>query len=449
MRSTFLISLGVLTLLSLAMWRSQPPASQSGKQPLVWTSDDNPLRKDQVALFNRLNPDLDLQLDPVNIQIEKVIVQSIAGVGPDLLDCRDANQLQAFVQAGIAWDITDELLRRGIDVKAQTWPVMQPIAIFEDRVYGVPTNCAVNAVWVNRDLVESEGIALPKGPMTWEQLIPIAQKLTKRDASGQPIQFGFLFDWWNYDHFLLSFGAHRFTEDGTRCILDSPEAERAIQLMSDLIYKYKVAPSPVEEAGMASQGGFGSGTINFFGAKRGALALGGRWWLANLRTFKGLQLGAMESPYGTVRASSAAGRVTLINKNSPRREQALKFLEYMASPAYNNLINHQADGIAAFRKYCDTPEFLHDPAYPNEADNAVWRDATAFAGSLETSPFVNGALANKIIFDQMDLVRINAKSAKAALHDAAKEINAEIRKAVARKPELRERYLKVTGGRMP
>ncbi|MBS1704556.1 MAG: extracellular solute-binding protein [Armatimonadetes bacterium] len=440
MRGAFLISVLVLCIASVAMWKSQPNEAADGRTRLVWTSDDNPLRKEQVELFNQTNRDCQLVLDPVNSQIEKVIVQSIAGVGPDLLDCRDTNQLQAFVKAGIAWDVTEELPKLGIDIKKDTWPVMQPMGVFENRVYGVPTNCAPNAVWVNEELVARCGVTIPRTPLKWNDLIRLAQKLTIRDSNGQPIQYGFLFDWWNFSHFLLTYGAQFFNEDGTKCIVDSPEAIEAVQLMHDLIYKYKVAPSPVEEAGLASQGGWGSGTINYFGAKRGALALGGRWWLANLRKFTGLKLGVIQSPFGTVQTSSAAGRVTLINKNSPHRQEALKFLAFLASKPYNTLINSQADGIAAFKEYCVGADFQFDPKHPDELDNDVWKDAADRSSYQRTSPFINGGLANQILSTQLDLVRIDAKSAQAALHDAATEINFEIKQSIRKKPKLREEY---------
>ena len=82
-----------LVLLSMAAWRMQPEALAKGKTPLVWVSDDNPARRDQIALFNRLYPRYQLRLDPGNSGMEKVIVQSLGGVGPDLFDCYDGFQL--------------------------------------------------------------------------------------------------------------------------------------------------------------------------------------------------------------------------------------------------------------------------------------------------------------------------------------------------------------------
>lgn len=436
MKILFATLIGLLAVFSAFMvaWK---PGARSEKPQLVWTSDDNPLRKEQVELFERMNPDLELSLDPVNQGMEKVIVQSLGGVGPDLFDCRDANQLSAYVNSGIALDVTDELARMGIDLQKQVWPSMLSYCRLDGRDYGVPTNVGANAIWVNARIFREEGIAIPRGPWKWPEFVVLAQKLTKRDASGRVVRYGFLCDWYMWPHFLLGYGAQIFSEDGTRCELGRPEAAQAIQVMRDLICKYKVTPSPVEEASLASAGGWGPGSINLFGAGRGAMALGGRWWLANLRRMDGLELRVVESPYGLVRSFGAVGRATLVNGRSPRRREAMRFLAYLASAEYNHLINDQADGICAFTKYAQGPAFEVNSDFPGERDNLVWREVTAHSASMRTSPFINGQEASRLIERQLDLVRIGAKEPGPALREAARQVDQRIAENIAADPHLR------------
>ena len=42
-------------------------------------------------------------------------------------------------------DVTDELKTMGIDVQKDIWTAGQRCCVFEGRVYGFPTNAAVNA----------------------------------------------------------------------------------------------------------------------------------------------------------------------------------------------------------------------------------------------------------------------------------------------------------------
>ncbi|HUT34599.1 MAG TPA: extracellular solute-binding protein [Planctomycetota bacterium] len=564
MKYIFAIAFAVLVLLSGVAWLIQPRLTEEGKTPLVWVSDDNPARREQIELFNllirpcdvpdwaalcqklyggavapkpcpsrqlwgllppdaraiirdaaqgrpldaerqrqalqvlndvlarrdfywepdfpgvTLEPDevktlmdegedpselevrainvrllehsypglvarkLHLRLDPSNVGMQKVIVQCIGGVGPDLFDCYDGFQLSAYVRSGIAMDATDALAAAGINVAKDCWAAAHPNCIYEGRTYGFPTNASVNAIWINKEIFDRHGIAYPKGPWTWDEFIPLAQRLTVKGASGRMEHFGLMMDWWNWRHFCLQWGGRVYTEDGTRCVLDSPGNIAAIQLMQDLVYKHHVAPSPVEEAAIATAGGWGSGTISFFGGGKAAMALGGRWWLCTLRKYEGLRLGAVECPHGPLRTFRGYGRATLVNKNSPRREQALAFLRYMAAKEYNELINHQADALAPVIRHCYTDLYLHDPKFPNEDSNAVWRDIMQYGTPDEVSPFVNGNVAGRIIGKQLDLVKNGAKPAADAMRTAARQINEEIQKMLDRDPELRQRYEELT-----
>lgn len=426
--------------LSLVAWRYQPAPAPSGEIPLTLISDNNPLRQGQVALFNQLHPGLDLMVDPSGGDLQKVIVQSIGGVGPDVFDCSDPYQLTAYVRSGVAMDVTQALKERGIDVARDAFPGILTTGILNGRVYGVPTNISADGVWFHKDLFDAAGIPYPKGSITWSQMIPLAERLTTRDKTGKITRYGLLFPWWNWRHFLYGFGGRVFTSDGRRCILDSPQDVAAIQMMYDLTYKYHVSPTPAETAGMAGAGGFGSDDSSLFANKRVAMAIGGRWWLSTLRQSPGLHLGVFESPYGTVREFRAYGRFVLVNRESHHIPQALSFLAYLAGPEYNRLIAAQADGIPAFKKYAYGPQFLYNPSHPEEDYNAVWREIASRAIGDESSPFVDGNLAAQLFQKQLDLVQSDAKSPQQAMSDAARDINAAMQKNLQDDPALAARY---------
>jgi multiple sugar transport system substrate-binding protein len=451
MRYVFAGVLAVLICLSIVAWAIRPGQGKEGKTPLVWVSDDNPARREQIELFNQLHPEYDLRLDPSNTGMQKVIVQCIGGVGPDIFDCYSAFQLSAYVKSGIAWDLTEEFEKAGIDVREDCWAAGLPIMVYEGRVYGFLNNASVNGIWFNKAIFDAEGIPYPapdpKTGWTWEEFLPLAKRLTVRNEKGRVERFGFMMDWWSWYHFVVQWGGRVYTPDGTRCVLDMPETVAAIQFMQDLIYKHGVTPDPVEEAAMRSTGGWGSGTISFFGGGKAAMALGGRWWLCTLRKYEGLRLGAVECPHARYRLGRAYGRSSLINKNSPRREQALAFLKYLASREFSELINHQADALAPVKRFCYTETYLHDPEFPDEGFNAMWRDVMQYGVPDEVSPFVNGNVAGRIINKQLDLVKGGQKDAQAAMTDAARLINEAIAKTVERDPSLRERYNKLVAKR--
>lgn len=434
---------GILVLLLIltgyATWL-QRPEDHGDKSPLVWVSDDNPVRQGQIALFNQLHPESDLRLDPGNRGMEKVIVQSLAGVGPDLFDCYDGFQLSAFVKSGIALDVTDELAQVGVHPLEDVWPAVFPNILHEGKVYGFPTNAAVDAMWFNKDIFDSEGLPYPSGVMTWDELIELAKRLTKVRPDGRVEQFGLLCDWRQWQQFVIQWGGSIYSADGTKCTLDSPEAIAGVKFLHDMIYVHHIMPSPVEEAAMAAQGGWGAGTIKYFQASKGAMAVGGRWWLCTLRDADSLRLGAFPCPDGPKHVYRGYGRATLVNAQGRNRRGAIEFLKYMAGQEYNDLVNHQADALAPVIKFCYTDNYLHDPAYPNEDFNQVWRGVMAKGQPDQISPFINGQRASRILNKQMDLVKNDQKSAKDALTTAAQQINEEIHKTLERDPSLRLRY---------
>lgn len=419
-----------------------------GEMPteIIWVSDDNPVRREQIRLFNRLHPDTQLTLDPQNQGMEKVIVQSVGGVGPDLFDAYDAYQLSAYVRAGIAKDLTDIFEERGISIDA-LWPGLLPVITHEGRIYGHPTNVAANAVWYNKRIFDEAGIPYPTDDWTWDEAIEISQQLTRRNERGVIVRFGIIGNW-DWKLALFQHHADFFNEEGTRCILDRPEAARALQFMQDLVHKYEVMPSAEEESALASAGGWGAGALSLFGAERGAMAIGGRWWLCSLRdeSYDHLELGAVRipglpMPDGTIsHRVNAYGRGTLINNASENVEEAVDFLEYMHGPEYNKLINRQADALAPVREYSYTEEYLHNPDFPEEDYNEVWRSVLEDAAAEIPSPFINGQRVQRILNVQMDLLRANLKSGEAAGRDAARRINEEIVRTLERDPELREKY---------
>ena len=73
-----------------------------------WVSDANPERYEQVDLFNSLNPDLHLTVDPGSWGVMKNVVQCSAGMGGDMIDAINESNIQTYQRAGILLDITEE-----------------------------------------------------------------------------------------------------------------------------------------------------------------------------------------------------------------------------------------------------------------------------------------------------------------------------------------------------
>ncbi len=425
----FLIVL--LALSAVALWL-KPVRVHNGKIVLSYACVEFWAKRDQVALFEKLNPQSEVKIDVGNTEAEKVIVQSLAGVGPDFFNAYSASQAAAFINAGIAWDITEEMKAAGIDVAGDTWPATHSFVLRDGRVYGFPYAAHTDALFFNKGIFDSLGIPYPESPITRDAFLDLARKLTVRDEHGRVKHYGFIFRRdIHWRDLVRQWGGRVYSRGGTQCDLDCPENIEAVQFLCDLMWKYRVSPSPGEESGMATAGGWGSGPVTLFGGGRAAMALGGRYFLVPFRQkdqYPNLRLGVADYQFGPIPGHAGYAGCVMINRNSPLREHALAYLKYMASAPYNELVNNQADGMAPVKRFAATEAFLHNPAHPEEDHNEVWRQVLETSVPEEVSPFINGAVASRIIAEQLDLAFGNQKTAAEALKAAAQQINAEIAK---------------------
>lgn len=442
MKQFFTTALIVLIVMSFvaAAWVPEQP---DDRIVLTWVTGDSPVFRKHIEMFNAQSEKYRVVLDPNNAGLEKVIVQSLAGVGGDLFDVHSSSALTALVRAGVARDVTEDLRARGIHPD-DYWDCLRPLFVHDDRMYGLPPNSHAPAIWFNKDHFDEMGEPYPESGWTWEEFIGVAQRMTIRNEGGEVERWGFLgpFDPMLSRPLLRQWGTAIFNDVGTRCMLDDPRAGAALQFGQDLIYKHKVMPSPVNETSMATQGGWGSGAMTWFGQGKGSMAIGGRWWLVRLRQpdFAGIRLGAVELPRGPVDRNIGSGRATIASAASENYEGILDFLEFMHSEQYNRFINAEADGICPVKQYAYTEDYLFNPDYPEEDFNLVWRNAIEKAEPMSTSPYINGALVDRTVDAQVDMMKLDLKSGHDAMETAAEKINDMILRTLEIDEGLRERY---------
>lgn len=447
MKTLLALILAALLGFTALVLATSPKPDLKGRTPLVWTTDPNPLRKEQVDAFNREHPDYLLTVDPDNNAKEKVIVQSLAGVGPDLFNFWGEGDFDVYVRSGVAYDLTDELKKRGIDYEKSVWPLALPWTMRNGRVYAIPANVGVDSIWFHKDMFEAAGVPLPKNGWRIDDFLKTAEAMTQRDAKGRVTRYGMVMDFTGgYLLWLPSFGGKIWSDDRRKVVINSPESIACLTFVRDLIYKYKVAPSPSEEQGINTGGGWGgsAGPQVYFRKRIGAMALGGRWWLAQLRDDirdRNFDLGAVMPPIATyARFGSGGTRAVMVNSASPNREAAVDFAMYLMGETYNVLLNDQADALAGVKGYAYLPRYLKPPAHPDEDFHEAFRQTLEAGVSDRPSLYLPRTEMDTFLYRQLDLVKLGQKEPAAALRDAARDIEAAMRRNLDRNPRLKEQY---------
>jgi sn-glycerol 3-phosphate transport system substrate-binding protein len=119
----------------------------------------------------------------------------------------------------------------------------------DGKIYSIPFQRSTMVFFYNKDAFVEVGLDPEKPPTSWTQLVEYAQKLTKRDASGNIIRYGVGTALnsgsaqWGFTGFALQNsvdGRNLMSEDGKKVYFDTPENVEALQFWLDLQNRYNV-----------------------------------------------------------------------------------------------------------------------------------------------------------------------------------------------------------------
>ncbi len=212
-----------------------------------------PLDEELLAQFQEENPDIVVEYTTVPDQEwDTALATALAGGGgPDLFN-------QATFAIG---DFYNQGILAPIDPEAAGYEDQQAIfdayafgesllagAVFEDTLYGLPTELSTYACYANDDLWEAAGLDPETDfPATWEALRDVAEQLTVRDESGAIVQRGFDFIWSNSIFMLLIFnpmveqlGGNMIDEVNLTAHIDTPEVRQVLSYWNDWVNTWQL-----------------------------------------------------------------------------------------------------------------------------------------------------------------------------------------------------------------
>ncbi len=272
------------------------------------------------------------------------------------------------------------------------------------------------------------------------------------------------------DVVIYSHGAEFLNEHGTRCIMDSEEFVDALVFYHKLFYEYGAEPTPLQKAGVSSQGGWGSGYNNWFGEGKIGMIWGERWKLISFRRFiteqkkarqkwlednpgadpsggpQILRMGGCQVPRfrDGVRYTSVGSRGAAVNAAGPNRDKAIQFLQYLASEKYSRLINEGSDSKPGNVKYHSLDQFVN-PDWPGEEEvHAASLRAVQYGRARRRSMLINSAVLNAEFNQLRSKLEATPDMTREMIADelqrSAHRANLVIARNIKRNPRIREMY---------
>ncbi|MEM6391489.1 MAG: extracellular solute-binding protein [Planctomycetota bacterium] len=448
-----LLGAGVVTTVTEPDLRSDVPV-------LYWVTDRNPARIAQVAGFHEWlverghvtedgKPMLELRLDTASRDPSKQIIQSIAGVAGDIMDC-DVGQMHAL---GVLEDVTDDAARLGFGVD-QTYPALEPALTRNGRQYGFPCNVGILSMWSNPATFAAVGLEPPAREWSIEEFERLGKEYVRRANEPGERQTHFFVSSmlsWSGPRFMITLhrakGLSIFNETLTAATTDDPRYAWVLSKCRQWTYEDNIMPTAAEASSLAVESGYGSAEFPLFVEGRYAMIVTGRWALIRMRDFAEppeIKLSYYPVPPDGYGNDLIATRAAAVYRGGKNKDLAVLFLAYLASESYNNQIVADADALPPNPLFAESEAFDRPPDWPNEWDvHAPTHEAAQERAIAESiSPFIPRSTVARLAGDALQEVMSDPQVAtpEEAAATLQEEINHQIAMTVRESATLRQRF---------
>lgn len=309
-------------------------ATEDGVTLTFWRNSgndaENAAYEKLVAQFNMNNPTITIEMNPIPYSdYDTKLRTSIASGNPPDIMTIDAPSMASYAEAGALKPLTGFFKSDGNleDIPTATLSAYT----YKNDIFMAPLTESSIALFYNKKMFETKGIPLPsknpEEPLTWEQVLDAAKKLTDSSKGiygidpAQGFQNAGATAYFKYP-IIWQFGGEVMNADGTtsKGELDSPATKKALQFYADLYNKDKVSaleypPDP-----------FPNGKL--------AMTVDGSWSLSHYASdFPDFKLGEdydiAPLPKGTRQAVANGSWSLAISSKSKHAEAAWKFVNFV------------------------------------------------------------------------------------------------------------------------
>lgn len=353
---------------------------------------------------------------------EKVNTAIAGGQPPDVLDTTGSPK---FGVRNMLIDLTP-LLDASTLISRKDFPAYQMIRVgWGPAIYGIPREADCNAMlWWNKDIFQEVGLDPEKPPKTWVEMVEVAKKTTKTDASGKPTRIGFMptygqswFYLWLWMTNTEVFEPNPAGPDTKPTVtFNSPGGEKALDYMVQLADVVGGA-----EIMSSFEKGFQSGAQRPFYTGQLAMMINGDWEFGPVKEYApNLKFGVTAAPIpdGGKIVTSSGGYGYSIPVGA-QKEPSWAYIEYMACAKTSLWRAKDTVKLPAHLEVAKDPFFSQDPLL-KVANELV----SKYGHGFPETPF--SQMWNRVNVEMRDEAIFHKKTVKQALADAAKDVTGYI-----------------------
>jgi len=369
----------------------------------TYNDDEHPVFKEVVRQFEEAHPGV--TIDVVRLPFAgaepKIVTALTTRTEPDIARV-DVSFLAKLAHKNALLPLDDLVPEEYL---ADIMPVALASCRYRGTLWGLPDQTNGLCLFYNKELFRKAGLPDDRPPATWDELIEYGKKLTDRDENVFGIGLRNSL-WWSLP-FFYTYGAEFLSEDGERCLLNSPEGVAAFQLKVDLYRKYGIEGGAWRAGGIQDDLGFQNG--------RYAMILNGPWAVESLKR-TGIDFGVGPIPAGPAGThTNVGGNNLVVFRSCKRPDLAAEFLMFVASEDVQRMWASRLGQIPVNTKAMDvitSEEHPYLSVFVEQMETAIPRPQTPYYPEIE-----------KLMNPEMQAALDNTKTVKAALDAAVAEIN--------------------------
>jgi len=344
------------------------PATSSEKVELtfsVW-GDPEELKVLQSLAddFSKENPNIKITVTVADWTTywDKLQTQLAAGTPPDVF-AMDAPLYPDYQSRGVIMNLQPYIDRDKFDL-SDYYPTALQCYKTPDGYYGLPRDVQPSVMYYNKDMFDAAKVPYPDDTWTWDTVIQEGQKLTK------PNQYAIWTDLWDMELYWASAiwqnGGQSLSPDNSKTLIGEPAAMGAWNWFHDMIFKYKIMPTPAS----AQQFGdpFESGNV--------AMTPAGHW-VVPLYSKVSFHWDVAPLPKGKVRAGVMNSVGFVIAKATKHPEEAWLFEKYLVGKPGQTKVTADGLGVPAMKSIANSDLFLKQTIAP--IHEQVFLDAMNYA----------------------------------------------------------------------
>lgn len=295
----------------------------------TWGSlEERKVNEEIIALFEKKYPGTKVNLEYIPEEYTtKIDSMFLGNMAPDVIYGHPKFFVN-WASQGLLMDLTDKFKETPELLNPEVFNVgLYDAFKYEGKHIATINGADTLLIHYNKTLFDAAGIPTPTEDWTYEDLISAAKALTIYGKDGKPKQFGISFDsgYHNAEAFIYANGGQLFDDPNLpkSVKVNSKETAEALQLMQDLIYVHKAAPTAADTEVLG--GGFDTGKI--------AMIVDGVWSVVYRKDIKDFEWGfaSVPSKDGAAKKIPALYAGYAIAKSTKNPDLAWEFAKFMQS----------------------------------------------------------------------------------------------------------------------